>query len=176
MKKLLSVFLTLCLVFTMAFPFCIEGEAMSVITVKAKAQVVDSFNGVDAIYRPGSSDGSNKTYSCAALVKKYYKKVYGVVPYNLNTGCKPQVSGDSFVKVKSPKVGDIVRCSNSSGRSSHWAIVQKVTKTKVVLLEQNWKWRSGGKTYAKSDRSISKTSSSLHFYRLKSQTKSSKKK
>lgn len=176
MKKLLSTFLTLCLVLMLAFQFHIDGEAMSIVTVKKKAQVVDSFNGVDAIYRPGGSDGTNMTYSCAALVKKYYRKVYGVTPYNLNTGCKPQVSGGSFVEVSNPKVGDIVRCCNSSGRSSHWAIVKKVTKKDVVLLEQNWKWRSGGKTYAKSNRSLSKKSSSLHFFRLKSQTKKSKKK
>ena len=120
-------------------------------------------NGVNAVYRPGKSDGSDPTYSCAALVKKYYQKMYHVTPYNLLPGCKPTVEGNSFVEVTSPKVGDIVRCTNTAGVSSHWAVVQKVTSTQVVFLEQNWKWQEGKVTMAKADRALEKDSSSLHL-------------
>ena len=174
MKKLVSSFLTLFLIAGLVFGFSMNGNAMTCVKVTKTAQVVDSYNGVNAIYRPGGSDGSSATYSCAALVKKYYGKVYGVTPYNLLPGCTPTVSGDSFVEVSSPQVGDIVRCTNSSGVSSHWAIVQKVTSSQVVLLEQNWKWQQSGVTYAKADRELNKNSSTLHYFRLKSRLNASK--
>lgn len=168
-KRLLSVFLGFIMVLTMTFGFKLDGQAMTLVSIRKSGQVVDSFNGVNAIYRPGGSDGSDKTYSCAALVKKYYNKVYGVTPYNLLTAATPLVSnGDSFVRVNSPRVGDIVNCTNSRGVRSHWAIVQKVTEDSVVLLEQNWKWQQSGVTMAKADRSLDKNSSSLRYYRLKS--------
>jgi hypothetical protein len=145
---------------------------MTLVTVTKEGQVVDSFNGVSALYRPGGSDGSDATYSCAALVKKYYQKMYGVTPYNLLTDATPTVDGsDQFVEVSKPAVGDIVRCTNSSGVSSHWAIVQAVTDSEVILLEQNWKWQDNGVTYAKADRNLDKDSSKLHYFRLKSQNK-----
>lgn len=168
MKRFLSALLSLIMVLTMTFSFGLDGYAMTLVTVRKTGQVVDSFNGVDAIYRPGGSDGSNPTYSCAALVKKYYAKVYGVTPYNLLTGATPVVyNGDSFVKVQTPRVGDIVNCTNSNGVFSHWAIIQAVTDDEVVLLEQNWKWQQGGVTMAKADRSLNKNSS-LRYFRLKS--------
>lgn len=169
MKRFLSALLSFIMVLTMTFGFGLDGYAMSLVKVRKTGQVVDSFNGVDAIYRPGGSDGSDKTYSCAALVKKYYSKIYGVTPYNLLTNATPVVyNGDSFVKVKTPRVGDIVNCANSNGVFSHWAIVQDVTDDEVVLLEQNWKWQQGGVTMAKADRSLNKNSS-LRYFRLKSQ-------
>jgi hypothetical protein len=150
----------------------INGQAMTLVTVTKEGQVVDSFNGVKALYRPGGSDGSDATYSCAALVKKYYQKMYGVTPYNLLTNATPTVDGsDQFVEVSKPAVGDIVRCTNSSGVSSHWAIVQAVTDSEVILLEQNWKWQDNGVTYAKADRNLDKDSSKLHYFRLESQNK-----
>lgn len=168
MKKFLSGILTACLVVSLALGISLDGQAMSLVTVTKSGQVVDSFNGVNAIYRPGKSDGSNATYSCAALVKKYYQKIYGVTPYNLLPGCTPVVSGDTFVEVTSPQVGDIVRCTNSSGVSSHWAVIQAVTGSEVILLEQNWKWQERGITFAKADRALAKNSTSLHYFRLKS--------
>lgn len=168
MKKILSGILTACLVVSLALGISLDGQAMSLVTVTKAGQVVDSFNGVNAIYRPGKSDGSDATYSCAALVKKYYQKMYGVTPYNLLPGCTPVVSGDTFVEVTSPQVGDIVRCTNSAGVSSHWAVIQGVTYSQVILLEQNWKWQESGITYAKADRSLAKNSASLHYFRLKS--------
>lgn len=174
MKKFLSGILTACLIVSLVLGISLDGQAMSLVTVTKTGQVVDSFNGVNAIYRPGKSDGSSATYSCAALVKKYYQKMYGVTPYNLLPGCTPTVSGDSFVEVSSPEVGDIVRCTNSAGVSSHWAVIQGVTSSQVILLEQNWKWQDGGVTYAKADRSLAKNSSSLHYFRLKSKKSAAK--
>lgn len=147
-----------------------EAENSRVVVTKEK-QVVDSFNGVSAIYRPkhtsssnGGSDGSNTTYSCAALVKKYYAAIYGVTPYNLLHKRTPIADGYTFKKVSSSsvKVGDISAYIGSS--SNHWSIVQGISGANVVLLEQNWKWMEGSTTCAKSDRRVKKTS--LTYYRL----------
>lgn len=133
--------------------------AMTVVEVKKAGQVVDSFQGVNAVYRPGKWDGDDKTYSCAALVKKYYQARYGFTPYNLFAGATPLEydKGGKFKKVTSPKVGDI------ASKSTHWAIVQNVSGNNVTLLEQNWKRVVGKKTYAKSDRVVSK--SEMKYFR-----------
>ncbi|MBS7008749.1 Ig-like domain-containing protein [Anaerostipes sp.] len=134
--------------------------AMKVVEVKKAGQVVDSFQGVDAVYRPGGWDGNDKTYSCAALVKKFYQARYGFTPYNLFAGATPQEydKGGTFKKVSSPKVGDI------ASKSTHWAIVQNVSGNNITLLEQNWKWQEGGKTYAKADRVVSKSEMTYFRY------------
>jgi uncharacterized protein YjdB len=133
--------------------------AMTVVEVKKAGQVVDSFQGVNAVYRPGKWDGDDKIYSCAALVKKYYQARYGFTPYNLFAGATPLEydKGGKFKKVTSPKVGDI------ASKSTHWAIVQNVSGNNVTLLEQNWKRVVGKKTYAKSDRVVSK--SEMKYFR-----------
>lgn len=133
--------------------------ATTVVEVKNAGQVVDSFQGVNAVYRPGKWDGNDKTYSCAALVKKYYQARYGFTPYNLFAGATPEEydKGGKFKKVSSPKVGDI------ASKSTHWAIVQNVSGNNVTLLEQNWKWMEGKKTYAKADRVVSK--SEMKYFR-----------
>ncbi|EDR97618.1 hypothetical protein DWV34_07140 [Anaerostipes sp. AF04-45] len=143
------------LVLGLAVAFPAGGKlkaAMTVVEVKKTGQVVDEFQGVNAVYRPGKWDGNDKTYSCAALVKKYYQARYGFTPYNLFSGATPEEyeKGGKFKKVSSPKVGDIA----SAG--THWAIVQNVSGNNVTLLEQNWKWQEKGRTYAKADRVVSK--------------------
>jgi len=132
------------------------------LVVKNDSYVSDTFKGVDAIYRPGKSDGTNATYSCAAFIKKFYKEVYDVSVYNLYGGSTPLTyEGDDFESVDTPHVGDI------AATSSHWAIVKSVDKEneEVVLIEQNWKWQQGGQTVCKINRTLS--ISSLNFYRLK---------
>ena len=143
------------LVLGLAVAFPAGGKlkaAMTVVEVKKTGQVVDEFQGVNAVSRPGKWDGNDKTYSCAALVKKYYQARYGFTPYNLFSGATPEEyeKGGKFKKVSSPKVGDIA----SAG--THWAIVQNVSGNNVTLLEQNWKWQEKGRTYAKADRVVSK--------------------
>lgn len=141
-----------------------------IVPIKGTGYVVDSFNGVDALYRPGGSDGSNSTYSCAAYVKKYYKAIYGVTPNNLFHNRTPGVTNDSFIIVSSPQPGDIA-AMNTSGYSTHWAIVKEVGKSNVTLIEQNWKWSQGGQYVTKINRTVS--NNTLRFYRLSSVDKKS---
>ena len=146
-----------------------EDEASleeEVVFFSGKKYVADSLNGVSAIYRSSTSsstDGSNMTYSCAAYIKKYYSKVYGYELNNLYCGSVPNVvnSDDYFVRVKKPKVGDVVSFP------SHWAIVKYIDKDgTVTLIEQNYKWFQDGSAACRINRKISK--SSAVFYRLNS--------
>lgn len=127
------------------------------ITITKTGFVADSFNGVDAIYRPGGNDGSSATYSCAAFIKKYYKKMYDVSVYNLFGGNTPKTyEGEKITSVKSPKAGDIAY------KNGHWAIVKKVNDNDTVtLIEQNWKW---GGNQCKVNRTVDTTS--LKYFRL----------
>lgn len=135
------------------------------IVVNKKANfVADTFNGIKAIYRKGGSDGSSKTYSCAAFVKKYYKKIYKKNVYNLLYNRTPLVTGGKVKKVSKPQTGDIVG-SNTNHATTHWAIVKAVNPDNTVtLIEQNWKWQRGGRTYTIVNRRIK--TSSARFYRL----------
>lgn len=151
-----------------------RGEVTTANSLKQKQIVVkkstnftaDSFNGVKAIYRKGSSDGSSQTYSCAAFVKKYYKKVYKKTVYNLLYNRTPLVTGGSVKKVSTPQVGDIA-AMNTSHSTTHWAIVKAVNSDNTVtLIEQNWKWTIGSRTYTVINRKIKV--SSARFYRLNS--------
>lgn len=127
------------------------------LTITKAAFVADSFNGVDALYRKGSNDGSSTTYSCAAFIKKYYQKVYGVSVYNLFGGSTPKTyEGKKISSVKAPKEGDIAYKNN------HWSIVKKVNANgTVTLIEQNWKW---GGNQCKANRTVD--ISSLKYFRL----------
>ena len=125
----------------------------------------DSLNGVSAIYRSGvssSTDGTNATYSCAAFIKKYYSKIYGLELNNMYPGAVPNVvnSDDYFVSVKKPKVGDIVSLPG------HWALVKAVEGNQVILIEQNYKWSQGGSYFCRINRRIAKSSAT--YYRLHS--------
>ena len=80
------------------------------LTITKEGFVADSFQGVDALYRKGRSDGSSTTYSCAAYIKKFYKEIYGVSVNNLFAGATPRSSKGTFKLVKTPEAGDIVAC------------------------------------------------------------------
>jgi hypothetical protein len=136
-----------------------------IITITGSNFVADSFNGVDALYRTGGSDGSNETYSCAAYVKRYYKEIYGVNANNFFHGRTPKSDKDSFLKVSKPQVGDIA-AMDSSSTSTHWAIVKEVNKSSITLIEQNWKWSQDGKYVTKINRTIS--INDARYYRLSS--------
>lgn len=127
------------------------------LTITKAGFVADTFNGVSAIYRKGSNDGSNATYSCAAFIKKYYKQIYKVSVHNLFAGSTPKTyEGKKIASAKSPQVGDIAY------KSGHWAIVKKVNDNQTVtLIEQNWKW---GGNQCKINRTVS--TSSLKYFRL----------
>ena len=113
--------------------------AMDYVTITSEMQVVDTFNGVDAVYHPNAADGSDTTYSCAAYVKRYYASVYGVNVWNLLTGQTPSVNRGSFSVTNSPEPGDIGYQTNSSN-SGHWFIIKSVNGGgNYTIIEQNWK-------------------------------------
>lgn len=65
-------------IFLLCTVFSMHVYATEYVTITSEMQVVDTFNGVDAVYHPNAADGSDTTYSCAAYVKRYYNSVYGV--------------------------------------------------------------------------------------------------
>ena len=88
-KRLLTMFVAIAIIATIVVPSGITTSAASLYqtkqikVTKSSSQVVDSLDGVKAYYRRGGNDGSNKFYSCAAFVKRYYKQVYGKNVFNL---------------------------------------------------------------------------------------------
>ena len=120
-----------------------------------------SFNGktVNAIYPVGyKNSGSDKTYCCAAFVKKFYKTIWGVDVWNLIYPGAPKTSNGQFYKTNSPVVGDIVATTN------HWAIVKSISGNKVTVIEQNWSWMRGGNLWATKGRVCSLSGSGTTFY------------
>ncbi|MBQ1392943.1 MAG: CHAP domain-containing protein [Lachnospiraceae bacterium] len=172
-KRLFLFFIAAAIIATIVVPSGITTNASSIYksrqirVTKSARQVVDKFNGVKAYYRKGKNDGSNKFYSCAAYVKRYYKKVYGKNVSNLLYNRTPITSGDSFVRVSKPHVGDIVAMNTNHG-TTHWAIAKKINANgSVTLIEQNWKWTQSSSTQCVVNRTV--RSSSVRFYRLKSE-------
>lgn len=171
-KRLFLFFLAAVIIATVVQPSSTTNAAnifkqRRITITKNSRQVVDTLAGVKAYYRKGPNDGSNKFYSCAAFVKRYYKKVYGKNVNNLLCNRTPQTSGDSFVRVKTPQIGDIVAMNTGHG-TTHWAIVKKVnSKKSITLIEQNWKWSSSGSTKSVINRKVK--TSKVRLYRLKSQ-------
>lgn len=90
---------------------------------------------VEALYRPyDSSCDTDTTYSCAALVKRFYEQVYGKNVYGLERiDSVPLMDGGQFVQTTEPKVGDILR----DNHSVHWAIVKEISGNTITLIQQN---------------------------------------
>lgn len=130
--------------------------------VSRSETTVDTFNGVSAVYPKTKPKDGNLTYNCAGLVKKYYRKVYGVEPYNLLPNSTPRISSSkSFTKVYSPRIGDVVGMKGGGGKENgHWGIVKAIEGNNIILFEQNW--RSG--SYAYKNRRVS--INSVNLYRL----------
>ena len=128
-------------------------------------QVVDTLDGVDAKYLPGTGNTDTGDYCCAGYVSKYYKSVYDVKVWNLVTGSVPNASDGYFYEVDTPTRGDIVNHLNSSG-SGHWMICKSYSNSKVTVIEQNWKWKTDGVTYAAKNRTFSKGDyNNVKYYR-----------
>lgn len=182
LRRFILFFVAIALFTTVVPQNCMDISAKSAsnrlrqkqITItKSKKQVVDSLNGVKAYYRKGGNDGSSSFYSCAAYVKRYYKKVYDVDVNNLFYNRTPNVASGNgkFTRVKKAKVGDIVAMNTNHG-TTHWGIVKSVSKKGVItLIEQNWKWNQGGSTVSVKNRKVK--TSNVRLYRLK--TKKQKK-
>lgn len=111
------------------------------VTIEEEHVVLDSLNGVDAVYTKENNDPADSTYSCAAYVKKYYQQIYGVTVTNLYNEGPPLLSesGVGFLKVDEPKVGDIIFWPESTNGNNHSAIVKKVIGNTITLIEQNYK-------------------------------------
>ena len=173
-KRLFLFFMTAVIIATIVQTGSVAHAATTysqkrVSITKRSRQVVDSLGGVKAYYRKGPNDGSNKFYSCAAYVKRYYKKVYGKNVNNLLYNRTPHTTGDSFVRVKKPRVGDIVAMNTNHG-TTHWAIAKKINDNgTITLIEQNWKWTQNHHTVSVTNRKVK--TSKVRIYRLKSQNK-----
>jgi hypothetical protein len=163
--RLLSFLLAVCVLVSGGFPH-INASAASgtVVTISAEGQVVDTFNGVSSVYRPGSSDGSDATYGCHAYIMKYYQAIYGKYVYNLFHKCTPMTYGDSFVVVTNPQPGDI--CAQVKTSNNHWSIVKSVSGSTVTVIDQNNKWVVNGVTSAY--KNFTYNTSEVTFYRLAS--------
>lgn len=141
-----------------------KAASGTMITITAEGQVVDTFNGVNAVYRPGSWDGTDMTYGCHAYVIRYYQAIYGRTVYNLFHNQTPLTDGDVFVTVATPQPGDI--CAQVKASSNHWSIVKSVKGSTVTVIDQNNKWTVGDTTYAY--KNYTYNTSEVTFYRLSS--------
>ncbi|MBQ8718780.1 MAG: hypothetical protein IJY66_05895, partial [Clostridia bacterium] len=168
MKKPLTLLLTLFLVASV-LPLQVLASGYGV-PVSYAGQVIDTmtFNGirVEAVYAPyytvSDYDGDS-TYSCAALVKRFYKQVYGINVYNLlKVNSTPHISNGSgeFYAVDTPRPGDIIR----NNASVHWAIVKDVHGTSVDVFQQN-AWYDRAKTQAWVGAVFSTTDKTYTFFR-----------
>lgn len=126
---------------------------------------VDVFQGIEANYISGLGNSNTGDYCCAGYVIKFYKELYGVDTYNINTvhGMPTVVLEGHDVRleeVSEPKPGDMMQ----SLSYSHVGIVKRVENDKVILIEQNYKWSLNGQTVATVEREIGLDEA--HFYRL----------
>ncbi len=114
------------------------------VTLTEPGQILETitYNGitVEAAYTNGSYSGSDPVYSCAAFVKKFYFRIYGIEVYNLlSKESVPLVYHNmgSFSLTDQPHSGDIVR----DNTRTHWAIVKSVEGDIITVVQQNY--RSG---------------------------------
>lgn len=141
------------------------AHAEEVVPITSNGMAVDSFQGIDANYIMGIGNSNTGDYCCAGYVIKFYKELYGVDTYNINTVWgKPTVvkqGHDVYLEeVSEPKPGDMMQ----SLTYSHVGIVKEVKDGKAILIEQNYKWSQNGQTVATVEREIG--FDEAHFYRL----------
>ena len=159
MSRITKTISSLCITLIMSVFISVMAAASagggSTVGVSFTGQTVDTIRfgsvTVEAKYSLGGGYG-NSEYSCAALVMKFYKAVYGIDVWNLSSsGAVPTASnGVAFTQTASPRVGDIVRFQDRT----HWALVKAVNGNTVTLIEQNWGYYSGGGYVAAVGRTI----------------------
>ena len=135
------------------------------VVITQNGMAVDSFQGIEANYIMGTGNSNTGAYCCAGYVIKFYKELYDVDTYNINTVWgKPTVVKEGhevwLEEVDIPEPGDMMQ----SLTYSHVGIVKEVLEDKVILIEQNYKWSKNGQTVATVDREIG--FDEAHFYRL----------
>lgn len=144
-------------------PYC------NYIPIHRNNQVVDTLNGVDALY---NLDGYS-VHWCIEVVERYYETLYGINIYL--TGSGPVVYNNPndqeywFEKLDSDAVlqtGDVMfGASYLRGKSyNHWALVKSFDQytNEVTVFEQNWRYE--GK--AGIDRILEYPTKYYYFYRL----------
>ena len=84
---------------------------------------------------------------------------------NMFTGRTPSASSGYFYQTNSPMAGDIGYQLNS-GNSGHWFIIKAVNGDgSYTVIEQNWKWMSGGKTYCTQNRKVYNSTKGFKAFR-----------
>ena len=161
--------LMLALVLFVSMPVQASAANATKVEVNCNGKVVDSFYQVQAKYIPGTGNSNTGTYSCAQYVKNFYSQKFGVEVHNLLANQTPlsSTAGCSFRQISSGILpGDIGYQSNSRG-GGHWFIIKTVSGNSMTIIEQNWKWAEGSKTYAYANRTVTFGSTAgLKVFRL----------
>ena len=156
-RSILFCLLTFAMILPFLTPIAFATDAYQV-EIRYNGQVVDTFNGVQAIYNTGTNNTNTGDLSCAGLVKRYYQTIFDVTVYNLTTRNTPKTDtqGCTFqpVSISNAKSGDIVYMENNKGQG-HWALAKEIHGNTVTVFEQNWKWSNGGTTYCTVNRVVS---------------------
>ena len=166
LKKLLSILslvIIISIVLTVASFAAVGGGSTKQVSYTGQTVDAITFDGikVEAKYSLGGGYGSSP-YSCAALVMKFYKAVYGFDVWNLSSSYATPVcsNGKTFNKTNTPRVGDIVRFQDRT----HWALVKAVKGNTVTIIEQNWGYYSRGGYVAAVNRTVQIGDGQVSFF------------
>ena len=126
------------------------------VVVTQDPQVIDVFNGVQSICRPGGREDFDPVYNCTALVSNYYEQVYGMDVWQLYQHQSPIAEGiGSFTVPEKPLPGDIGYQTNDEG-GPHWFILKRVNEDgSFTVFEQNFKGVVDGETLTSLNRRVS---------------------
>ena len=164
-SAILYYFILICL-FAMHFNYDTFATSQETVLILNDGQIIDTFNGVPAIYITGTGNSNTGTYSCAGYVNNYYKTVYGIGVSNLVMDKTPVATYGSFFQTANPEPGDIGYHRNGNGTGGHWFIIKEVNSDGAMyVIEQNWKWASDGKTYCYKNRRVEANHSYLKVFR-----------
>ena len=136
------------------------------VVVTEEGQVIDTFNDVQALCRPGGREDYDLVYNCVVLVERYYLAVYGMKVWNEWQFKIPiaEEYGD-FTVTDQPLPGDIAYMTGDDG-GPHWFILKRVNEDGTyTAFEQNWKWVENDVTYATVNRRVPGTARDLQFFR-----------
>lgn len=136
------------------------------VVVTEEGQVIDTFNDVQALCRPGGREDYDLVYNCVVLVERYYLAVYGMKVWNEWQFKIPIAEGyGDFTVTDQPLPGDIGYMTGDDG-GPHWFILKRVNEDGTyTAFEQNWKWVENGVTYATVNRRVPGNARDLRFFR-----------
>lgn len=160
-RKILAIMLAAVLIFSSGSAAFAATLSSSWVPLSAtETTVVDTLNGVDALYEP------DYDRQCNDYAIRYYAEVYGV---DMFVGVMPPFCAEqncafrTLAAGESPVTGDIVywTAEQNNGRNAHTAIVKSYTNGVITLIEQNWKWQN----QAAKDRKIKWNAAAFSVYR-----------